>query len=179
MTYGDLLRLTVLLAGGAATVLAAVTVIAAQQDSDTTTLIVAGAWWSIAVIGGLVVGRSARAVEAVRAVLAGARTTTTLPSDNPGRVALSRLWPIGLFALVAGGIGFVFPGVAAIGTGYAIFVALAWRRRESAVVAVEERDGVRFYVEPGSALSPLTLVRTPGLGRDRDPAGHPPPPAAA
>jgi hypothetical protein len=179
MTYGELLRLTVLLAGAAATVLAAVTVIAAQQDSDTTTLIVAGAWWSIAVIGGLVVGRSARAAEAVRAVLAGARTTTALPSDNPGRVALSRLWPIGLFALVAGGLGFVFPGVAAIGTGYAIFVALAWRRRESAVIAVEERDGVRFYVEPGSALSPLTLVRTPGLGRDRDPAGHPPPPAAA
>jgi hypothetical protein len=179
MTYSDLLRLTVLLAGGAATVLATVTVIAAQQDSDTTTLIVAAAWWTIAVIGGLLLGRSARAAEAVRAVLAGARTTTTLPSDNPGRVAVSRLWPIALFALVAGGLGFVFPGVAAVGTGYAIFVSLAWRRRESAVVAVEERDGVRFYVEPGSALSPLTLVRTPGLGRDRDPAGHPPPPAAA
>jgi hypothetical protein len=179
MTYGELLRLTVLLAGGAATVLAAVTVVAAQQNSDTATLIVAAAWWSIAVIGGLLLGRSARAAEAVRAVLAGARTTTTLPSNDPVRVAVGRLWPIALFALVAGGLGFVFPGVAAIGTGYAIFVALAWRRRESAVVAVEERDGVRFYVEPGSALSPLTLVRSPGLGRDRDPAGHPPPPAAA
>jgi hypothetical protein len=179
MTYGDLLRLTVLLAAGAATVLATVTVVAAQQNSDTATVIVAAVWWSIAVIGGLLLGRSARAAEAVREVLAGARTVTTLPSDNPGRVAIGRLWPIALFALVAGGLGFVFPGVAAVGTGYAIFVALAWRRRESAVIAVEERDGVRFYVEPGSALSPLTLVRSPGLGRDRDPAGHPPPPAAA
>ena len=59
-----------------------VTVIAAQQNTDTTTLIVAGAWWSIAVISGLLLGRSARAAEAVREVLAGARTTTTLPSDT-------------------------------------------------------------------------------------------------
>ena len=41
---------------------------------------------------------------------------------------------------------------------------------------VEERDGVRFYVEPTSALEPIKLIRTPGLGRDRMPAGHPPPP---
>lgn len=179
MTFTDLLRLTVLLAGGAATVLAAITVVAAQQDGDTTTLIVAAVWWSVAGAAGLILGRSARAAESVREVLAGALTATSLPADNPGRIALSRLWPIGLFALIAGGLGFVFPGVAAIGTGYALFVALAWRRRESAVTAVEERDGVRFYVEPGSALQPLTLVRTPGLSRDRDPAGHPPPPAAA
>ncbi len=179
MTFCDLLRLTVLLAAGAATVLALVTIVAAQADSDTTTVIVAGAWWSIAAIGGLVLGRSARAAEAVREVLAGARTTPTLPSNDPARVALGRLWPIGLYAVAVGGVGLVFPGVSAVGAGYAIFVALAWRRREAAVTAVEERDGVRFYVEPGSALSPLTLVRTPGLGRDRDPAGHPPPPPAA
>ena len=179
MTFCDLLRLTVLLAAGAATVLAAVTIVAAQSDGDTTTVIVAAVWWTIAAAGGLVLGRSARAAEAVREVLAGARTTPTLPTDNPGRAALSRLWPIGLYAVIVGGVGFVFPGVAAVGAGYALFVALAWRRREGAVTAVEERDGVRFYVEPGSALTPLTLVRTPGLGRDRDPAGHPPPPPAA
>jgi hypothetical protein len=179
MTFCDLLRLTVLLAAGAATLLAAITVVSAQSDSDTTTLIVAAAWWSIAALGGLIMGRSARAADSVREVLAGARTTPTLPSDNPGRIAASRLWPIALYAVIVGGLGFVFPGVAAIGAGYAIYVALAWRRREAAVTGVEDRDGVRFYVEPGSALSPLTLVRTPGLGRDRDPAGHPPPPAAA
>jgi hypothetical protein len=179
MPFGDLLRSTVLLAAATATALGAITVISANQADDTTTLLVAAAWWTIAAIAGLVLGSGARAAEAVREVLAGARTTPTLPSDNPGRVALSRLWPIGLFALVAGALGFVFPGVAAIGAGYALLVALAWRRREPAVTAVEERDGVRFYVEPGSALTPLTLVRTPGLGRDRDPAGHPPPPPTA
>jgi hypothetical protein len=83
-----------------------------------------------------------------------------------------------MFALVAGGLGLVYPGVAAVGTGFALAAALAWRGRESAVAAIEERDGVRFYVEPGSALQPVKLVRTPGLRRDRPPPGHPPPPAA-
>ena len=164
MTYCDLLRLTVLLAAGAATVLAAVTIVAAQSDGDTTTVIVAAGWWTIAAAGGLVLGRSARAAEAVREVLAGARTTPTLPTDNPGRAALSRLWPIALYAAVAGGLGFVFPSVAAVGAGYALFVALAWRRREAAVTAVEERDGVRFYVDRTSPVSPIQLIRTPGFG---------------
>ena len=62
------------------------------------------------------------------------------------------------------------PAVPVIGAGYALGVALAWRRREAAVTAIEERDGVRFYVEPGSALAPTHIVRTPGLGRDRAPA---------
>lgn len=176
MLYCDLLRLTVLLAAGAATLLAGVSAFSANQADDTTTLIVAAVWWSVAAVAGLYLGRGPRAAEAVRTLLAGARTTPTLPTDNPGRVALSRLWPIAAFAVIAGGLGFAFPGVAAVGTGYALFVALAWRRRESAVAAVEDRDGVRFYVEPGSALQPLTLVRTPGLRRDRPPAGHPPPP---
>jgi hypothetical protein len=179
MAYCDLLRGTVLLAAGAATALASVTVIAANQADDKTTLIVAAVWWVLAAIAGFVLGRPHRSAGAVRELLAGARTTPTLPTDNPNRIALSRLWPIVAFAAIAGGAGFVFPGVAAIGTGYALLVALMWRHREPAVTAIEERDGVRFYVEPGSALEPLKLVRTPGLGRDRDPAGHPPPPSPA
>ena len=82
-----------------------------------------------------------------------------------------------LSLLVAGGLGFVFPGVSAIGPAFAVAVALAWRGREAAVTAIEDRDGVRFYVEPGSALQPVKLVRSPGLRRDRPPPGHPPPPA--
>jgi hypothetical protein len=180
MTYCDLLRMTVLLAGGSATVLAAITVVAANRADDDLTLLVAAGWWTVALVAGLILGRPKRAEEAMRPVLAGARTTTSLPhSDSPGRAALARLWPLGAFAVVAGGLGFVFPGVAAIGTGYGLAAALAWRARESAVSAIEERDGVRFYVEPGSALQPVKLVRTPGLRRDRPPAGHPPPPAGA
>jgi hypothetical protein len=179
MAFVDLLRMTVLLAAASATALAAITVVSATGADDTLTLFVAAGWWAVALVAGIVLGRPARAVESMSHVLAEARMATALPSfDNPTRAALGRLWPIGAFALVAGGVGIVFPGVAAIGTGFALAVALAWRGREGAVAAIEERDGVRFYVEPGSALQPVRLIRTPGLRRDRPPPGHPPPPTA-
>jgi hypothetical protein len=176
MLFVDLLRLTVLLIGGSATALGAVAVLAARQDTDNTTLIVAGAWWVVAAGVGAYLGSSTRAGEAMSRVLAGARTATSLPTESPGRIAFLRLWPIAAFALIVGGLAWLMPQVAAIGAGFAILNALAWRKRERAVTAIEERDGVRFYVEPGSALQPIKLIRTPGLGRDRIPAGHPPPP---
>jgi hypothetical protein len=180
VTFCDLLRMTVLLAAGAATVLAAVTVIAVSDGNDTLTIFVAAGWWTIALVGGLVLGRPSRAAEAMSPVLAQAQTATALPEiGNPTRAAVARLWPIGAFAVIAGGLGFVFPGVAAIGAGFALAAALTWRAREGAVAAIEERDGVRFYVEPGSALQPVRLIRTPGLRRDRAPPGHPPPPPTA
>jgi hypothetical protein len=180
MAFCDLLRMTVLLAAGAATVLAAVTVIAVSDGNDTLTIYVAAGWWTIALVGGLILGRPARAVEAMQPILAEARTATAMPEmGNPTRAALARLWPIGAFALVAGVLGFIFPGVAAIGAGFALAAALMWRSREGAVAAIEERDGIRFYVEPGSALQPVRLIRTPGLRRERPPPGHPPPPPTA
>jgi hypothetical protein len=180
MAFCDLLRMTVLLAAGAATVLAAVTVIAVSGGDDTLTVFVAAGWWTISLVGGLILGRPARAAEAMQPILAEARTATAMPEmGNPTRAALARLWPIGAFALVAGVLGFIFPGVAAIGAGFALAAALLWRTREGAVAAIEERDGVRFYVEPGSALQPVKLIRTPGLRRERPPPGHPPPPPTA
>ena len=180
MAFCDLLRMTVLLAAGAATALAAVTVISATNADDTLTLYVAAGWWVLALVGGIVLGRPARAADAMRPALAEARMATALPSlGNQTRAALARLWPLALFAAIAGGLGFVFPGVAAIGTGFALGAALTLRSREGAVAAIEERDGVRFYVQPGSALQPVKLVRTPGLRRDRPPPGSPPPPPAA
>jgi hypothetical protein len=176
LLFVDLLRVTVLLAGGVATALAGVAIIAANHDANQTALVVAAAWWAASGAIGLYFGGSARTADTMRRVLAGARTTTSLPAETPQRIALQRLWPIGVFALVCGGIAWLYPQVPAIGAGYALGLALAWRRREAAVTGIEERDGVRFYVEPSSALSPLQLVRTPGLGRDRMPAGHPPPP---
>ena len=168
MLYVDLLRITVLLIGAVGTALAAVSVIAAKQGADTTTLIVAAAWWSIAIVLGIAIGRSRRAVEATSHVLASARTTTSLPQESPGRIAFMRLWPIGAFALIVGGLAWLLPQLSAIGAGYAVLMALAWRNREAAVTAIEERDGVRFYVEPTSAFEPVRLVRTPGLQRDMD-----------
>ncbi len=179
MLFVDLLRLTVLLIGAAATALGAVSVVAANQDADYATLIFAGGWWVVAAVLGFVLGGSGRAGEAMGRALASARTATSLPTESPGRIAFLRLWPIGAFALIVGGLAWLWPQVAAVGAGFAILNALAWRNRERAVTAIEERDGVRFYVEPSSALEPVKLVRTPGLGRDRMPAGHPPPPPPA
>ena len=180
MAFCDLLRTTVLLAAGAATVLAAVTAIVVGTTGDTLTLFVALGWWLIALVGGLILGRPSQAAGAMRPLLAQARTATAMPEiGNPARAALGRLWPIGAFAVVAGGLGFVFPGVSAVGAGFALAAALIWRARDRAVSAIEERDGVRFYVEPGSALQPVSLVRTPGLRRERPAPGHPPPPPPA
>lgn len=167
MPYTDLLRVTVFLTGAEATVLAAITAIAANRDADTTTLLVALAWWTIALLVGILLGRPSRAADGVRDALARARTATSLPDETPARIAAGRLWPVAVTAVLAGGLGFFFPGVAVIGAGYALLVALAMRTREAAVLGVEHRDGVKFYVVPNSALQPIELVRTPGLRSDR------------
>jgi hypothetical protein len=178
MLFVDLLRLTVLLIGAAASVLGAVTVVAANQDADYTIIYFAAGWWLVAVVIGMAIGSSGRSAQAMARALAAARTQTALPTESAGRIAFQRLWPIGAFALAVGALAWIWPQVPAVGAGYAILNALAWRNRERAVTAIEERDGVRFYVEPSSAFSPVKLIRTPGLGRDRMPAGHPPPPLA-
>ncbi len=77
---------------------------------------------------------------------------------------LSRLWLLLLSTLVAVVVAFFLPQVAAVGAGFAMLWSLAWRRQHRAVEAVEERDGVRFYVERSSPLQGIRLVRTPGFG---------------
>ena len=177
MLFSELLRIAVLLIAGVATALGALSVILAQREvpSDLA-LAVLGGWWLLAVGAGLVLGDSGRAAEAIAPALRGARTATNLPSEGEGKIAFMRLWPIGAYALACAVIGAFLPQVAAIGTGFAIFTALAWRQREACVQAIEDRDGVRFYVEPSHAFSPIRLVRTPGLYRDRAPTPKPPPP---
>jgi hypothetical protein len=165
--YTDLLRTTVFVTGAEATVLGAISAISVGGEPGATTVIVAIAWWAIAIIIGFWMGRPDRAREDMRAPLARAKTATSLPSESPNRIALQRLWPIAVTAVIAGGLGLFFPGVAIIGTGYALIVSLAWHTREAAVQAIEERDGVRFFVVPNSALKPIELVRTPGLRSDR------------
>jgi hypothetical protein len=167
LPYTELLRLTVFVTGAEATALGAISAISVGGEPSATTTIVAIAWWLISLILGFWLGRPERARDDVREPLARAKTATSLPVESAGRIALQRLWPIAITAIVAGGIGLFFPGVAIIGTGYALIVSLSWHTREAAVQAIEERDGVRFYVVPGSALSPIRLVRTPGLRSDR------------
>jgi hypothetical protein len=165
--YTDLLRVTVFVTGAEATALGAITALGANRDGDTTAVLVAVVWWLASLAIGIYLGRAARAAADVRDALARARTATSLPQESPARIAAGRLWPIVVTAIVAGGLGFFFPGVAVIGAGYALIVSLAWHTREAAVLGIEDRDGVKFYVVPTSALRPVELVRTPGLRSDR------------
>lgn len=162
MRFGDLLKATVLLSAGAATLLAAVTVIGIARDAQRGLIVFSAAWWLAAGLLGVAVG--GRAEAAIRRLLAAARTQTTLPELNPGRTMLNRLWPLLLSTAGAGVLGVWEPQVAAIAGGFAIVWAMAWRRQEQAVAAIEERDGVRFYVDRTSPLSPMRLIRTPGFG---------------
>ena len=179
MRFTDFLRATVLISAAAASALAAVTVVGASGNSDDTLVPVAATWWIAAAITGSWLGRGASVSQQIGTLLANARMQASLPEVNPSRIVLNRLWPLLLSTIAAGTVAFTLPQAPAVATGFGIIWALAWRRQSSAVIAIEERDGVRFYVEPGSALEPVKLVRTPGLRRDRPPAGHPPPPAAA
>lgn len=163
MPYTDLLRVTVFLTGAEATALGAITALGVARTEESNALVVAAVWWLVAAAIGFYLGRPSRAADGVRDALAAAPTATSLPSDPPSRIVIARLWPIGVTALAAGVLGFFFPGVAAIAAGYALLVSLAWHTREAAVLAIEQRDGTKFYVVPNSALRPIQLVRAPGL----------------
>jgi hypothetical protein len=112
---------------------------------------------------GVWVGRRAEANPPITRLLAGARAERTLPEQRAGLTVVNRLWPLLLSTFAAGVVGFIAPQVAAVAAGFAIIWALGWRRQASAVAAIEERDGVRFYVEKTSPLQPMQLVRTPGF----------------
>lgn len=163
MRFNDFLKVTVLLSAAAATGLAALTLLSATRDGEQTVVFVAAVWWLVAAVIGIVIGRHAAVSPPIARLLADSRTTTTLPELGAGRVLANRLWPLLVPMLVAGALAFLFPPVPAVATGFAIIWALAWRRQESAVVAIEDRDGVAFYIERTSPLSPIRLVRTPGF----------------
>jgi len=167
MPYTDLLRASVFITAAEATALGAITALAANRDGDTTVAVVAAVWWLVAPAIGVYLGRPQRAADDVRDALARARAATSLPDQSPARIALTRLWPIAFTAIAAGVLGIFFPGVAAVGAGYALIVSLAWHTREAAVLGIEQRDGVKFYVVPSHPLRPIELVRTPGLRSGR------------
>ncbi len=163
MRFSDFLRTTVLLSAASASALAAVTVIGAANSGDDVVVPVAAIWWVLAAGVGLWLGHRAETSPPIASLLAGARTQSSLPEVSPARTLLNRLWPLLLFTFGSGALGFFFAQVPAVATGFAIIWALAWRRQSSAVIAIEERDGARFYVERTSPLRAIRLVRTPGF----------------
>jgi hypothetical protein len=171
--FAEFLKSTVVLTAGVATALATVTVLSAAASSHHVLIAGMAGWWVLAGAVGIWLGRRAEANPPIARLLAAARASSALPLVQPARILLNRLWPLFLFALIAGGLGFLAAQIPGIGAGFAIIWALAWRRQHDAVRAIEDRDGVRFYVVPNSPIRPIELQRTPGLKaihRDRSAA---------
>jgi hypothetical protein len=163
MRFAEFLRVTVLISAAAASVLALVTVAGAAGNSDQLVVPIGAGWWVAAALIGSWLGRRGDTSPPIATLLASARTQSSLPELHPGRVVLNRLWPLLVSMVGAGAVAFLAPQVPAVASGFAIIWALAWRRQSSAVTAIEDRDGARFYVEQTSPLRPIRLVRTPGF----------------
>lgn len=163
MRFSEFLRTTVLLSAGAATLLGVLAVAGASGTDNNLVVPVAAGWWVVAALIGLWLGRRASTNPPIANLLASARSQASLPDIHPGRIVLNRLWPLLVCTVGAGALAVVLPQVPAIAAGFAIIWSLAWRRQASAVTAIEERDGARFYVQRTSPLAAIKLVRTPGF----------------
>jgi hypothetical protein len=159
----------VFISAGAATALAAVTVAGAANRDESLLVPVVAAWWVVATLYGLWLGRKNDASPPIARLLAQARSATVLPQDRPGTILLNRLWPLLVSTIAAGALAFLAPQIPGIACGFAIIWALAWRRQERAVTAIEERDGMVFYVERTSPFEPIKLVRAQGFRRNTAP----------
>lgn len=182
MLLTELLRVTVLLVAAIATMLAALTIATVDTAEDTPAMVVSAVWWTAAVVVGGIAGArpQSRPGSPLAQLLASARSELALPDATPAAVALRRLWPLAAFGVAAGLCAIAGPEIPSIGAGFALLWALAWRRREPAIAAIEDRDGVRFFVQPTSAHRPLELVRVPGFGGERKATlGDPPVPPTA
>jgi hypothetical protein len=155
--------MAVLLFGGSGTVLAMVAIIGATGEEDQTLIFIAAAWWVIASAVGLWLGRRMAPTPGIARLLAGARATNTMPEVEPGAIIFNRLWPLAVLTVLSGALAFLIPQVPAIAAGYAIGIALTWRKQASGVQAIEDRDGARFYFDKSSPFGAPKLVRTPGL----------------
>jgi hypothetical protein len=170
MRFTDFLRTAVLLFGGAGTTLAVVAIAGASADDDTVAISVAVGWWAFAAAGGLWLGRRMGPTPGIERLLASARATNTLPEVEPAAVLFNRLWPLAVVTVACGAVAFLVPQIPAIAAGYAIGVALTWRRQSAAVQAVEDRDGVRFYMDRSSPFGEPKLLRTPWARKIEAPA---------
>jgi len=164
--FVDFLKTTVLGCAGTATALGALAVSRAAVEGDDDVLAFALVWWLVAVLVGGWLGRRAETLPAIGRLLAGARSSTSLPDqEKAGRMLLNRLWPLLVLVIASAALAWRFPQVPAIAAGFSLIWALYWRRQDRAVTAIEERDGVAFFLEHTSPIKPTALVRTPGFRR--------------
>jgi hypothetical protein len=163
MSFADFIRTTVLLCAAAATTLAAVTVLAAAAEHDPNAVTIPFFWWAVAAVIGIALDARGRTLPAIARLLATARSVNDVPEPRPGLIMITRLWPLLILTLLACVLSIVAPQIPGIATGFVIISALAWRNQYGAVLAVEGRDGVRFYVERTPFWRAISLSRTPGF----------------
>ncbi|MGI8709949.1 MAG: hypothetical protein ACR2LA_03025, partial [Acidimicrobiales bacterium] len=120
MRLTDFLRTAVLLTAASATSLAIVAVFGASAGDNKLLLYVSVVWWAVAGVAGFVIGFWPEPSRGIGRMLASARATHALPELEPGRVMVTRLWPVAAFTLVCGVFAFFLPQVPAIGCGYAL-----------------------------------------------------------
>jgi hypothetical protein len=161
--FVDFLKATVMLSAGSATFLAALTVLSVRDDFEPRFMSVAIGWWLAAALIGAWMGRRNAASPPIARLLADARMQMSLPDMRPAMTLLNRLWPLLFSTIGAAALGVFAPQVSAVAAGFAIIWALAWRRQDAAVAAIEDRDGFRFYLDKTAPFAPIRLIRTPGL----------------
>ena len=167
MRFTDFLKATVFLMAGEATALGAVAIVSAATKNHELALVECLGFWVVAGVLGTLSGRRSSATDGISSLLSNSisESETSLPPINPRGVLVNRLWPFAIYALITAIPAFVYPQIAGIGAAFLIYFALAWRKQEKAVTAIEERDGARFYVKKTSPFRPIQLVRTPGMRR--------------
>jgi hypothetical protein len=166
MRFVDFLKATVMLSGAGATALAILTVISATNDQDDKVVLYMAAWWIAATLIGSWIGRRKGPSTPIADLLANSSTATMMPEISPASVLLNRLWPLLVAVLISAGLSFLAPQIPGIATGFAIIWSLAWRHQDKAVTAIEERDGVVFFVQKTAFYKPMTLERMPGFKRE-------------
>ncbi len=163
MSFADFIKTTVLLCAAAATTLAAVTVLSAAAEHDPGAATFPFVWWAAAGLIGFALDARGQTLPAIARLLASARSVPNVPEQRPGLIMIARLWPLLILTLVASVMGVVAPQIPGIATGFTIISALAWRNQYAAVLGVEGRDGVRFYVDRTPFWRAISLTRTPGF----------------
>jgi len=174
MRFVDLLRYTVVFCGAATTTMVVVTVLAAASEGGDPVVLTATVWWTACLLLGLWLSRRRDTNPAIGRLLADAKQATQMPELRPAATLINRLWPLLVAVLVAGAVATpVGPQVPALVAGVTMIWALSWRRQAQAVTAIEERDGVTFFVVRTSPLRSIKLERLPGFRRERLAGGQP------
>ena len=163
MRYCDYLHSSVLLVGSSALALILISAGSLASDGGSTLVILSSVWIVIAIVAGLWIGGGPGPQESVRALLSKSRPEPIFPKIEPPAVLLSRLWPVLAITILAAITSYWFPQLAVAAAGYGLLWALAWRRQSDAVLAIEERDAVHFWIVRSSPFAPPKLVRVPAM----------------